>query len=45
MLRALFADQLAWLRDRRHVRKITEQNGRDSLAMAEAANRFAEGSH
>lgn len=43
MLRALFADQLAWLRDRRHVRKITEQNGRDSLAMAEAANRFAEG--
>lgn len=37
LLRALFTDQLAWLRDRSHVRKITERNGRDSLAMAEAA--------
>ncbi len=42
LLRDLFADQLAWLRDRTHVRKITEQNGRDSLAMAETATRLAE---
>ena len=42
LLRSLFADQLAWLRDRTHVRKITEQNGRDSLALAEAATRFAD---
>jgi len=44
LLRALFADQLAWLRDRNHVRKVTERNGRDSLAMAEAATRLAEAS-
>ena len=44
LLRALFADQLAWLRDRTHVRKVTERNGRDSLAMAEAATRLAEAS-
>lgn len=44
LLRALFADQLAWMGDRTHVRKITEQNGRDSLAMAEAATRLAEAS-
>jgi len=41
LLRALFNDQLAWLRDRSHVRKVTERNGRDSLAMAEAATRLA----
>ena len=41
LLRALFADQFAWLRDRNHVRKITERNGRDSLAMAVAATRLA----
>ncbi len=41
LLRALFADQLAWLRDRTHVRKVTERNGRDSLAMAETATRLA----
>jgi len=44
LLRALFADQLEWLRDRNHVRRITEQNGRDSLAMAETASRLAEAS-
>jgi predicted dehydrogenase len=44
LLRALFADQLAWLRDRTHVRKVTERNGRDSLAMAEAATHLAEAS-
>jgi predicted dehydrogenase len=37
LLRSFFADQLAWLHDRAHVRQITEQNGRDSLAMAESA--------
>ena len=44
LLRALFADQLAWISDRTHVRKITERNGRDSLAMAVAAGRLAEDS-
>ncbi len=43
LLRALFADQLAWLRDRTHVRKISEKNGRDSLAMAVAADGLAGG--
>lgn len=41
LLRTLFEDQLAWLRDRSHVRKLTEQNGRDSVAMAESANLLA----
>jgi predicted dehydrogenase len=43
-LRALFEDQLAWLNDRGNARKITERNGRDSLAMAVAAMRLAESS-
>src|SRR5262249_49550562 len=34
LLRAFMADQAAWIRDRSHVRKTTEQNGRDSVAMA-----------
>jgi predicted dehydrogenase len=41
LLRDLLQDQLAWIADRKHVRKITEQNGRDALAMAEAADRMA----
>lgn len=41
LLRRMMADQIAWIRDRRHVRKITEQNGRDSVAMACAADRLA----
>jgi predicted dehydrogenase len=44
LLRALFEDQLAWLGDRSHKRRITERNGRDSLAMAVAAARLAEAS-
>lgn len=44
LLRELFTDQLAWLRDRKHVRKVTERNGRDSLAMAEKATHLAEAS-
>ena len=42
LLRALFADQMAWLADRAHLRKITERNGRDSLAMAVEATRLAQ---
>jgi len=41
LVRDLFADQLAWIRDRRHVLKVTEQNGRDALAIAVAADRLA----
>ena len=41
LLRALFADQFAWMRDRTHLRKITERNGHDSLAMAAAATDLA----
>ena len=42
LLRAFMADQLAWIRDRSHQRKITEDNGRDSLAVACAADRLAQ---
>ena len=41
-LRALLADQIAWARDPGHRRKITEDNGADSLVYAEAAARLAE---
>ncbi len=41
LLRALVADQLAWVRDHAHRRRITEQNGRDSLAVACAADQMA----
>ncbi|MCI0335353.1 MAG: Gfo/Idh/MocA family oxidoreductase [Planctomycetes bacterium] len=41
LLRRMLADQIAWIRDHRHTRKITEQNGRDSVAMACAADRLA----
>jgi predicted dehydrogenase len=44
LLRALFVDQLAWLRDRSHQRIINEDNGRNSLAMAAAATLLAESS-
>jgi hypothetical protein len=42
LLRALFVDQIAWIADRSHQRLITEENGRNSLAMACAATRLAE---
>jgi len=42
LLRAMLADQLAWIRDRTHVRRMTEQNGRDSLACAIAAQQKCE---
>ncbi len=41
LLRDLLSDQLAWLRDRSHVRRVTEQNGRASLAMAVEADSLA----
>ena len=44
LLRALFVDQLTWLGDRNHQRKINENNGRNSLAMAAAATFMADSS-
>jgi predicted dehydrogenase len=44
LLRRLMADQAAWIRDRAHVRMITEQNGRDALALACAADQLAHSS-
>jgi len=41
LLRALLADQLAWVRDPTHQRRITENNGRDSLAVACEADQMA----
>ena len=41
LLRGIMADQLAWVRDRSHRRRITEANGRDSLALAVASDRRA----
>jgi predicted dehydrogenase len=42
LLRAIMADQVGWIRDRKHPRTITEANGRDSLAVACAADRLAQ---
>jgi hypothetical protein len=39
------ADQLAWIRDHSHRRTIREDNGRDSLAMAVAADRMSHEAH
>jgi hypothetical protein len=41
-LRALMGDQLAWVNDPTHQRKVTEQNGLDSLALAVRACQLAE---
>jgi predicted dehydrogenase len=41
LLRGLMSDQIGWIRDRNHTRKTTEQNGRDSVAVACAADRLA----
>ena len=43
LLRDVMADQLAWIRDHSHIRRITEQNGRDSVAMASVADQLAHG--
>jgi predicted dehydrogenase len=42
LLRNMLTDQMAWIRDRNHQRKITEQNGRDSVATARAADALAQ---
>lgn len=41
LLRAMLRDQIAWIRGRNHIRRVTETNGRDSLEMAVAANSLA----
>jgi predicted dehydrogenase len=41
LLRGLMTDQVAWIRDRGHVRKSTERNGRESVAVACAADQLA----
>jgi predicted dehydrogenase len=43
LLRRFMTDQVAWIRDRSHVRKTSEQNGRDSVAIACIADRMAQG--
>ena len=42
MLRSMLADQSAWIRDHTHMRRITAENGRDSVIMACEAKRLAE---
>ena len=44
LLRSFFTDQFAWIRDRSHLRKTTEQNAHDSVAIAEAATALAQNS-
>jgi predicted dehydrogenase len=41
LLRRMMTDQAAWISDRGHRRKVTERNGRDSVAMACAADALA----
>jgi predicted dehydrogenase len=41
LLRAMLRDQLRWIYDRTHVRKVTHENGRESLALAAEATRLA----
>ena len=41
LVRALAEDQLAWIEDREHKRRITERNGRDALALACEADALA----
>jgi predicted dehydrogenase len=41
LLRAMLTDQLAWIRDHSHERRMTEENGRDALRPACAADRLA----
>jgi predicted dehydrogenase len=42
LLTAMMKDQLAWLKDRNHQRRITEANALHSLQMAEQANNNAQ---
>jgi predicted dehydrogenase len=41
LLRAMMEDQLAWIRNRGHSRRLSEEHGRDSLAMAVTAGRLS----
>jgi predicted dehydrogenase len=41
LLRSMMEDQVAWIRDRTHLRVVTEVNGRDSLATACDADALA----
>ena len=41
LLRAMMTDQTAWIRDRNHARRITEENGYRSLSTAVEADRLA----
>lgn len=41
LLRAMIEDQKAWIEDRTHQRKVTEDNGRESLATAVRATELA----
>ena len=42
LLRDMMRDQVRWVHDRSHVRKLTDENGRESLAMAVDATRLAD---
>lgn len=41
LLRSLIEDQIAWIKNKNHQRKITEINGKNSLSMAIEADRLA----
>jgi predicted dehydrogenase len=41
VLKEMFRDQLSWIKDKSHFRKITNQNGYNSLKMAIEAGRLA----
>jgi hypothetical protein len=41
LLRAMLIDQIGWVRDRGHRRRMTEENGRDALSTACDADRLA----
>lgn len=43
ILQGMFTDQLAWIRDHSHQRKVTEENGRRSIELAVAATDLAAG--
>ncbi len=43
IVEAMLTDQAAWISDRGHRRKITEENGRKSVALAVAATELAAG--
>ena len=42
LLREMLRDQIRWIYNRNHVRKLTHENGRDSLAMAVEASALAD---